>query len=60
MIVEQLSLFYHLSCFVCAECGIQLSDGQNETAVRIRNSLIYCYICYHRLSKSIRLSVFHF
>uniref|UniRef100_A0A5K3EX86 PDZ domain-containing protein n=2 Tax=Mesocestoides corti TaxID=53468 RepID=A0A5K3EX86_MESCO len=52
MIVEQLSLFYHLSCFVCAECGIQLSDGQNETAVRIRNSLIYCYICYHRLSKA--------
>ena len=52
MIIEQLSLFYHLSCFVCARCGIQLSDGQNETSVRIRNGLIYCYICYHRLSKS--------
>ncbi len=53
MIVEQLSLFYHLSCFVCSRCGIQLSDGQNETAVRIKNGLVYCYICYHRISKTI-------
>lgn len=51
MIIEQLNLFYHLSCFVCARCGIQLSDGQNETSVRISNGLIYCYICYHRLRK---------
>ncbi|KAL5111943.1 LIM and calponin homology domains-containing protein 1 [Taenia crassiceps] len=56
MIIEQLSLFYHLSCFVCARCGIQLSDGQNETSVRIRNGLIYCYICYHRISKSLSCS----
>eukprot|EP00108_Taenia_solium_P008784 TsM_000902700 transcript=TsM_000902700 gene=TsM_000902700 len=56
MIIEQLSLFYHLSCFVCARCGIQLSDGQNETSVRIRNGLIYCYICYHRISKSLSRS----
>ncbi|VDM15901.1 unnamed protein product [Hydatigera taeniaeformis] len=56
MIIEQLSLFYHLSCFVCARCGIQLSDGQNETSVRIRNGLIYCYVCYHRISKSLSRS----
>ncbi|CDS40305.1 Zinc finger LIM type [Echinococcus multilocularis] len=56
MIIEQLSLFYHLSCFVCARCGIQLSDGQSETSVRIRNGLIYCYICYHRISKSLSRS----
>lgn len=48
MIVEKLNLFYHLACFVCARCGMQLSDGQNETAVRIRNGLIYCYVCYHK------------
>nr|VZI08251.1 unnamed protein product [Spirometra erinaceieuropaei] len=48
MIVEKLSLFYHLACFVCARCGMQLSDGQNETAVRVRNGLIYCYVCYHK------------
>lgn len=53
MIIEELGLFYHLSCFKCSRCGIQLSDGQKETSVRIKNGKIYCYICYHRLSKSL-------
>uniref|UniRef100_A0A0R3SX38 LIM zinc-binding domain-containing protein n=1 Tax=Hymenolepis diminuta TaxID=6216 RepID=A0A0R3SX38_HYMDI len=32
MIIEELGLFYHLSCFNCSRCGIQLGDGQNETS----------------------------
>nr|CDS34110.1 Zinc finger LIM type [Hymenolepis microstoma] len=56
MIIEELGLFYHLSCFNCFRCGIQLGDGQNETSVRIKNGKIYCYICYHRLSKSLTRS----
>ncbi|VDL92228.1 unnamed protein product, partial [Schistocephalus solidus] len=44
MIVEKLNLFYHLACFVCARCGMQLSDGQNETAVSrlLSNGQIMC------------------
>ncbi|CAL8106567.1 unnamed protein product [Calicophoron daubneyi] len=46
MIIGSMSLYYHLACFVCARCGIPLSDGLSNADVRIRMGLLYCNDCY--------------
>ncbi|XP_044250679.2 E3 ubiquitin-protein ligase lubel isoform X1 [Drosophila takahashii] len=46
MIIESLLLFYHINCFKCCVCHVQLGDGLNGTDVRVRNHKLHCQNCY--------------
>ncbi|OQV13310.1 hypothetical protein BV898_12422 [Hypsibius exemplaris] len=45
MIVENLSLVYHVACFKCVVCGQRLSDGREGADVRVRNGKLHCNSC---------------
>ena len=46
MIIESLRLFYHLRCFQCCVCQVQLGNGASGTDVRVRNNKLHCQNCY--------------
>ncbi|CAG9816869.1 unnamed protein product [Phaedon cochleariae] len=46
MIIESLCLFYHMECFKCCVCHLQLADGMIGTDVRVRNEKLHCHNCY--------------
>ena len=46
MIIESLRLFYHLRCFQCCVCHVQLGNGKAGTDVRVRNNKLHCQNCY--------------
>ncbi|EFA11200.1 LIM and calponin homology domains-containing protein 1 isoform X1 [Tribolium castaneum] len=46
MIIESLCLFYHMECFICCVCHMQLGDGRMGTDVRVRNQKLHCHNCY--------------
>ncbi|XP_060515801.1 uncharacterized protein LOC132695522 isoform X2 [Cylas formicarius] len=46
MIIESLCLFYHMECFKCCVCRIQLGDGRMGTDVRVRNQKLHCHNCF--------------
>ncbi|OTF83524.1 LIM and calponin-like proteiny domains-containing protein 1-like [Euroglyphus maynei] len=46
MVVESLSLYYHINCFRCSVCNIQLGNGTVGTDVRVRNNKLHCQNCY--------------
>ncbi|RXG54543.1 LIM domain only protein 7 [Armadillidium vulgare] len=46
MIIESLRLFYHIPCFKCCVCGIQLGNGTSGADVRVRNHKLHCHNCY--------------
>lgn len=46
MIIESLQLFYHIDCFKCCVCCLQLGDGLMGTDVRVRNNKLHCHNCY--------------
>ncbi|XP_029626544.1 LIM and calponin homology domains-containing protein 1 isoform X6 [Salmo trutta] len=48
MIIETLSLYFHIQCFKCGVCKGQLGDTATGTDVRIRNGLLNCHQCYIR------------
>ncbi|XP_045063179.1 LIM and calponin homology domains-containing protein 1-like isoform X5 [Coregonus clupeaformis] len=48
MIIETLSLYFHIQCFKCGVCKGQLGDTTMGTDVRIRNGLLNCHQCYIR------------
>ncbi|XP_072476694.1 LIM and calponin homology domains-containing protein 1 isoform X1 [Notamacropus eugenii] len=48
MIIETLSLYFHIQCFRCGICKEQLGDSVSGTDVRIRNGLLNCNECYMR------------
>ncbi|XP_062856940.1 LIM and calponin homology domains-containing protein 1 isoform X2 [Trichomycterus rosablanca] len=48
MIIETLSLYFHIQCFKCGICKAQLGDTSAGTDVRIRNGLLNCNQCYIR------------
>ncbi|KAM9795581.1 LIM and calponin homology domains-containing protein 1-like [Neosynchiropus ocellatus] len=48
MIIETLSLYFHINCFKCGVCKGQLGDTSTGTDVRIRNGLLNCHPCYIR------------
>ncbi|XP_051784015.1 LIM and calponin homology domains-containing protein 1-like isoform X1 [Erpetoichthys calabaricus] len=48
MIIETLSLYFHIHCFKCGICKGQLGDTTTGTDVRIRNGLLNCQDCYIR------------
>merc|ERR1740128_856079 len=46
MIIESLRLFYHIRCFKCCVCSVQLGNGEHGTDVRGRNNRLHCQNCY--------------
>ncbi|MCJ8733838.1 hypothetical protein PDJAM_G00228280 [Pangasius djambal] len=48
MIIETLSLYFHIQCFKCGICKGHLGDTSTGTDVRIRNGLLNCHQCYIR------------
>ncbi|XP_066489014.1 LIM and calponin homology domains-containing protein 1 [Tiliqua scincoides] len=48
MIIETLGLYFHIQCFRCGICKVQLGDAASGTDVRIRNGLLNCNDCYIR------------
>jgi len=46
MIIESLSLFYHLPCFRCYVCGVSLGSGVSGADVRVRAGKLHCHACY--------------
>nr|XP_032522242.1 myosin-2 heavy chain isoform X2 [Danaus plexippus plexippus] len=46
MIIESLSLCYHVWCFSCAACGAPLGDGRAGADVRVRGRSLHCHQCY--------------
>lgn len=46
MIIESLCLFYHMECFKCCVCHVQLGNGLIGTDVRVRNEKLHCHNCY--------------
>jgi len=46
MIIESLKLFYHIRCFKCCVCSVQLGNGETGTDVRVRNNRLHCQNCY--------------
>uniref|UniRef100_A0A3Q2YWE3 LIM and calponin homology domains 1 n=2 Tax=Hippocampus comes TaxID=109280 RepID=A0A3Q2YWE3_HIPCM len=48
MIIETLSLYFHIDCFKCGVCKGQLGDTSTGTDVRIRSGLLNCHQCYIR------------
>ncbi|XP_064190933.1 LIM and calponin homology domains-containing protein 1-like, partial [Anguilla rostrata] len=48
MIIESLSLYFHIQCFKCGVCKGQIGDTSTGTDVRIRNGLLNCQQCYQR------------
>uniref|UniRef100_A0A2S2NNG8 LIM and calponin y domains-containing protein 1 n=1 Tax=Schizaphis graminum TaxID=13262 RepID=A0A2S2NNG8_SCHGA len=46
MIIESLQLFYHIECFKCCVCCVQLGDGLMGTDVRVRNKKLHCHNCF--------------
>ncbi|XP_035765987.1 LIM and calponin homology domains-containing protein 1-like isoform X6 [Neolamprologus brichardi] len=46
MIIDTLGLFFHMHCFKCGLCGVQLGDATAGTDVRIRKGMLSCHECY--------------
>lgn len=46
MIVENLHLYYHVTCFKCFVCGQTLGNGKEGADVRVRNAKLHCALCY--------------
>ncbi|XP_067890429.1 LIM domain only protein 7 isoform X3 [Heterodontus francisci] len=46
MIIESLGLCYHLHCFKCTSCSVDLGGTESGAEVRVRNNRLYCNACY--------------
>ncbi|XP_022623614.1 LIM domain only protein 7-like isoform X4 [Seriola dumerili] len=49
MVIEALSLCFHLACFQCVGCRRHLAGTETGVQVRIRNTKPYCELCYFHL-----------
>ncbi|XP_051800860.1 LIM domain only protein 7-like [Acanthochromis polyacanthus] len=49
MVVEALSLCFHLACFQCVGCRRHLGGTESGVKVRVRNRKPYCEHCYFQL-----------
>ncbi|XP_063330377.1 LIM domain only protein 7-like isoform X4 [Pelmatolapia mariae] len=49
MVIEALSLYFHLGCFQCVGCHQHLGGRENGAQVRIRNRKPFCERCYFQL-----------
>ncbi|XP_078258423.1 LIM domain only protein 7-like isoform X2 [Rhinoraja longicauda] len=46
MIIESLGLCYHLHCFKCISCSVDLGGTESGAEVRVRNNKLFCNACY--------------
>ncbi|XP_032878881.1 LIM domain only protein 7-like isoform X5 [Amblyraja radiata] len=46
MIIESLGLCYHLHCFKCISCSVDLGGTESGAEVRVRNNNLFCNACY--------------
>lgn len=56
MVVESLSLYYHINCFRCSVCNVQLGNGTVGTDVRVRNNKLHCQNCYSNDEAGLKFS----
>ncbi|XP_039867314.1 LIM domain only protein 7b isoform X2 [Simochromis diagramma] len=49
MVIEALSLYFHLGCFQCVGCRQHLGGRENGAQVQIRNRKPFCERCYFQL-----------
>ncbi|XP_008290883.1 LIM domain only protein 7-like isoform X2 [Stegastes partitus] len=49
MVIEALSLCFHLACFQCVGCCRHLGGTETGAQVRIRNRKLHCELCYFQL-----------
>ncbi|KAM7015621.1 LIM domain only protein 7-like isoform 3-T3 [Tautogolabrus adspersus] len=49
MVIETLSLCFHLACFQCVGCQRQLGGTETGVQVRVRNRKPFCEPCYFQL-----------
>ncbi|XP_044049697.1 LIM domain only protein 7b isoform X3 [Siniperca chuatsi] len=52
MVIEALSLCFHLACFQCVGCHRHLGGTEIGVQVRIRNRKPYCEPCYFQLKSA--------
>ncbi|XP_070826282.1 LIM domain only protein 7b [Chaetodon trifascialis] len=52
MVIEALSLCFHLACFQCVGCYRHLGGTELGVQVRIRNGKPYCEPCYFQLKST--------
>ncbi|XP_035508239.1 LIM domain only protein 7b isoform X2 [Morone saxatilis] len=53
MVIEALSLCFHLACFQCVGCHRHLGGTETGVQVRIRNRKAYCEPCYFQLKSAV-------
>ncbi|XP_053209239.1 putative uncharacterized protein DDB_G0271606 isoform X2 [Panonychus citri] len=56
MVIETLALYYHINCFRCSVCHIQLGNGTCGTDVRVRNHKLHCHNCYSNDEAGLKFS----
>lgn len=56
MIIESLKLFYHIHCFKCCVCHMQLGNGMSGADVRVRNQKLHCHNCYSNDEAGLKFS----
>ncbi|XP_042265611.1 LIM domain only protein 7-like isoform X4 [Thunnus maccoyii] len=52
MVIEALSLCFHLTCFQCVGCQRHLGGTETRVQVRIQNGKPYCEPCYFQLKST--------
>lgn len=56
MVIESLSLYYHVKCFRCCVCNIQLGNGSQGADVRVRGHKLHCHNCYSNDEAGLKFS----
>jgi len=56
MVIETLSLYYHINCFRCSVCHIILGNGTCGTDVRVRDNKLHCLMCYSNDQAGLKFS----
>lgn len=44
--IEALHLYFHIECFRCCLCRMQLGNGSCGTDVQVKNNQLYCPSCF--------------
>ncbi|GIX69938.1 uncharacterized protein CEXT_462881 [Caerostris extrusa] len=44
--IEALQLYFHIECFRCCLCHLQLGNGSCGTDVQVKDNLLYCPNCF--------------
>ncbi|XP_063737822.1 LIM domain only protein 7b isoform X3 [Eleginops maclovinus] len=52
IVIEALSLCFHLACFKCVGCHRHLGGSETGVQVRIRNRKPHCELCFYQLKSA--------